>query len=76
MGKDSSSPLPLASLSCLLSFAHACTQFKKKTPDVECMALSLPPLLPAAFLSLFLEKIRTIFHGHSSPVSNEEAEGH
>lgn len=40
------------------------------------MALSLPPLLPAAFLSLFLEKIQTIFHGHSSPVSNEEAEGH
>lgn len=73
MGKGSFLSSP--SLSCFLAFAHACTQIQKR-PDVECMVFSLPPLLTAASLSLFLGKKWTVFHGHSSPVSNEEAEGH
>lgn len=73
------SPLPLLSLSLSVMLALICTCMHidtKKKPDIECMVLSLPPLLTAASLSLFLEKKWTIFHGHSSPVSNEEAEGH
>lgn len=73
MGKDSFLSSP--SLSCFLSFAHACTQIYKKRPDAECMVFSLPPLLTAASL-LLLGKKWTVFHGHSSHVSNEEAEGH
>lgn len=66
-----------SSLSVMLSLIWTCMHTNtKKRPDVECMVFSLPPLLTATFPSLFLEKKWTIFHGPSSPASNEEAEGH